>query len=113
MKGRDTLVEYTSEEDEKIKVVSGRVVRKGEHNVSYGIFSTRIYVNGRLEQEYFGRGEGLNLSDVPLVRPLLENLRDGRFSGEELIASLDTFVANLHEQEEIRVDDPERFLEYE
>ena len=104
MKGRDIIIEYTSQDGERIKVVSGRVVRTGifaSSEKKYGIFSTRVYVNKKLVEEFLGRGDGINLRDIPLIRPRLEELAEGCASSEELISTLRNYAAEFSDANEL------------
>ena|SRR3989344_1131133 len=113
MKGRDTLVNYKSDEGDRIKVVSGRVSRRSLNSGTFGIFSTRVYCNDELVREYYGRNNNLNLRDIPLVRPKLIELAECKAEIEEIVSALETYIALFAERDEIEKDDPTRFLEFE
>lgn len=109
--GGDTLIEYISQDDERIEVVSGN------YNIKYaksrGFFkgpyyrSTRVYVNGekQLELDY---GE-LPGEEIPRLRVKLEELAEEKVSSEEIISAIETYASNYQERRLLSEDDPELF----
>ncbi len=100
MEGRDTLVECLSSEGEKIKVVSGRVVKKANNVRGYlGRFSTRVWVDGEMVEEFYGRGMDIDLGDVCFIHHKLEELAAGRASSEEIVDCLFNYQASFGERD--------------
>ena len=117
MKGRDTLANYVSQEDERVRVVASPIRRIGSRDrlgIRYfGKFTMREYVNDKLVEEYEATTDGFRQTWVPYFRPLLKQLAEAGASSDEVIAGIDVVMANLFEAEEIEVDEPDRFKEFE
>jgi hypothetical protein len=104
VKGRDTLVEYVSNEGERVKVVSGRYRHEYKKSVrsSYSI-STRVYVSRELIGEYY-EGDGIDQEDIFLIMPQLGNLACGGASSSEIVRLLDDYTLTFREFKECTKD---------
>ncbi|MCD4771499.1 hypothetical protein K8R30_03740 [archaeon] len=100
VKGRDTLVEYVSNEGERVKVVSGRYLKKYGRGTGVWSVSTRVYVGRELVEEYDSRSGEINNKDIPLIRPQLEVLADGGASSREIVSLLDDYAFTFYELRE-------------
>ncbi len=109
MEGRDTVVEYESQDGERIKVVCGPVVRKGGITCFKRV-TARIYVNKTLEREYFFRHQDMNMDMIPEMNYRLEELADGGACSEEIISAIDTIISNQNEYDEARIDNGEETM---
>ena len=108
----DTLADYVSHEEDRVRVAFEVVPRMGltdstletgkltiepeDRGKRYRDCSTNVYVNGKQVAKY-GFAD-LPHVWIPVVRTKIQELEQGRAGAEEVVGAIDTIIAELYEK---------------